>query len=349
MNNFIFGIIFLILALFGMVLRKTYFSVPLSELKRRAQKHEPHATQLYRAATYGNSLKSLLWLYTGLTSAISLILLARVLPVWIGIVIVGPLLWIVFWFLPASRTSRIGIWLTRIVTPFIAWLLNYVHPLLSRSADFVEHRYVAPKHTGLYERDDLLQLIQSQQTQPDSRITQEELAIVERTLTFDNYTVSDITTPRAQVKTILASDVIGPILIDELHKNAQDYVLVRETKKGPFVGTLAFKTLNIKSTGQVGNTMDSTVYYLHENDTLSEALHAFFVTNHPLFVVVNSFEEYVGIVSIEDILEKLMGHIPGDDFDQYTDPVAVAARHTKIEKPEETDEPAVKTEDEVVK
>lgn len=349
MNNVIFGVIFLILALFGMVLRKTYFSVPLSELKRRAQKHDARAVQLYRAATYGNSLKSLLWLYIGLTSAISLILLARVLPVWIGVLIVGPVLWVVFWLLPASRTSSVGMWLTRLATPFVAWLLNYLHPLLSRSADFVEHRYIAPKHTGLYERSDLLNLIRDQQEQPDSRITNEELDIVARTLNFDTYKVSDITKPRAKVKTVLASDVIGPVLIDELHKNTQDYVLVRASKKGPFVGTLAFNQLGIKSSGKVENSMDATVYYLHENDTLSEALHAFFVTNQPLFVVVNSFEEYVGIVSIENILEKLLGHIPGDDFDQYTDAAAVAARHTEVEKPNEVDETAVKTENEVVK
>jgi CBS domain containing-hemolysin-like protein len=94
--------------------------------------------------------------------------------------------------------------------------------------------------------------------------------------------------------------------------------------------------------------MEPTVYYLHENDTLSEALHAFFVTNHPLFVVVDSFEEYVGVVTIENILHTLLGHIPGDDFDQYTDSSAVAARHTKVEKPEQSSEPSVKTEDEVI-
>jgi CBS domain containing-hemolysin-like protein len=348
MTNLILGVIFLILALFGVVLRKTYFSLPLSELKRRARKHDTRAAQLYRAATYGNSLRSLLWLYIGLTSAISLTLLARELPVWLSVLVVGPVLWIVFFLLPASRTSGLGIWLTRIATPFVAWLLNYLHPLLSRSADFVERHYVAPKHTGLYERDDLLELIKDQQRQPDSRISTEELEIVERTLNFGNYTVSDIATPRAKVKTILASDVVGPVLIDELHKNAQDYVLVRETKKGPFVGTLAFNKLNIKSSGKVEDVMDTTVYYLRENDTLSEALHAFFVTNHPLFVVIDSFEEYVGIVSVENILHKLLGHIPGDDFDQYTSSAAVAARHSKIDKPEDSSETSVKTEDEVI-
>ena len=348
MNNFIFGIVFLILALFGIVLRKTYFSLPLGELKRRAQKHGSRDAKLYRAAAYGNSLRSLLWLYIGLTSAVSLILLARQLPVWLGILIVGPLLWIVFSLVPGSRSTKFGVALTRLATPLIAWILNFLHPLLSRGGDFVQQHFAEPKHTGLYEREDLLQLLEYQQSLPDSRISPEELEIVERALNFDRYKVSDVLSPRNHVKTVLVGDVIGPVLIDELHKNAQDYVLVRESKKGPFVGTLAFSKLSIKSSGQVRDFMDTTVYYLHENDTLSEALHAFFTTNHPLFVVVDSYEEYVGIVSVEHILNRLLGHIPGDDFDQYSDSAAVAARHTKVKKPEEATQPPVKTDDEVV-
>lgn len=348
MTNIILGILFLVLALFGMVLRKTYFSLPLSELKRRAQRHDSNAIQLYRAAAYGDSLRSLLWLYIGLTSALSLILLAKELPLWLGVLIIGPLLWVVFSLIPATRTTTLGLWLTRAATPTIAWMLNLLHPLLSNSSDFVRKHYVSPKSTGLYERDDLLQLIRSQHKQPDSRITKEELEIVERTLNFSTYQVSDILSSRSKVKTVLASDVIGPVLIDELHKNKQAYALVRETKKGPFVGTLAFDKLNIRSSGEVRDIMDSTVYYLHESDKLNEALHAFFVTNSPLFVVVDSFEEYVGIITIEDILQKLLGHIPGDDFEEYYSSVAVASRHKKANKSAMIDTQPVKTEDEVV-
>jgi len=305
MTNFIIAAIFLVFALLGIVLKKTYFSLPIRELKRRAQKQDKAAMQIYRAAAYGNSLQSLLWLFIGLTSAVSLILFAKQLPVWLGILIVGPLLWIVFSLLPSSRVSKFGMLLTRIVTPVVAWLLNLLHPLLNRSADFVEKRLVPPRHTGIYESEDLLRLIDHQRTLEDSRLSDEELDIVHRTLSFGSFKVSDILIPSSKVKTVLAGDVVGPVLIDELHKNSQDYVLVRETKKGEFVGTLAFAKLNLKSSGHVRDIMESTVYYLHENDSLSEALHAFFVTNHPLFVVVNKFEEYMGIVSIENVLRNL--------------------------------------------
>ena len=351
MKAFILPVVLLLLALAGVVVRKTYYALPVRELKRRAAKQDKLAVQLYRAVAYGNSLRVLLWLYIGLASAASLVLLARLLPIWVSLLIVGPLLWIAFSFVPASRTTRLGAGLTRLVTPLIAWLLNYLHPLLSRGADVVEKRYTAPDHTGLFEREDLLELVEKQQRQPDSRISDEELEIVKRALRFDDHKVRDIMTPRKRIKTVLADDTIGPILIDEVHKSGQDHVLVRESRKGEFVGTLAFKQLDIKSSGKVRDIMADTIYYLHENDPLSQALHAFFATNRSIFVVVNNFEECAGVLTIESVLKQLLGHIPGDDFDRHTDIVAVAARHTKADKPEEaeeTDETPVKTDDKVV-
>jgi CBS domain containing-hemolysin-like protein len=348
MTDTVLAIIFLLLALLGVVVRKTYYYLPRRELKRRAEKHDANAVQLYRAVAYGNSLRTLLWLYIGLTCAASLILLARQLPVWLSLLLVAPLLWVAFSLLPATRTTSIGLFLAKLATPPIAWLLNYVHPVFSRGADRVERRYTALNHTGLYEREDLLELIKRQHHQPDSRLTDEELEIVERTLSFDDYTISDIMTSRKKVKILLANDTVGPILIDEVHKSGQPYALVRESAKGPFAGTLLAHQLNLDSSGKVKDSMDSTVYYLHESDALGQALHAFFVTNSSLFVVVNNFEEYVGVLTIAAVLKQLLGHVPGDDFDQYADPATVAIRHVKPKKSAEADETPVKTEEEVL-
>lgn len=332
MSNIVYAVVFLLLSLGGVVVRKTYFRLPVRELKRRAERHDKTAQTLYRAVAYGNSLRGLLWLYIGLTAAAGLILLARELHIWVSLLIVGPLLWIAFSLVPASRTTGIGTWLAVTITPPIAWLLNYLHPLLNRGADAVESRYTAPAHTKLYEREDLIKLLERQQEQEDSRFTQEELEIAIRALSFDDHLVADIMVPRKKIKTVLAGDTLGPILINDLHKNGQEQVLVRDTAKGPFTGSLRFSQLGIESTGHVRDIMTSTVYYVHENDTLGEALHAFFVTNHPVFVVVNSEEEYVGVISAEDIIRQLVGHVPGDEFDQYSDPEAVAARHPAVRR-----------------
>jgi CBS domain containing-hemolysin-like protein len=352
MNNLVLAIIFLLLASAGVVVRKTYYYLPYLEMKRRAEKHDKMAANLYRVVAYGNSLSVLLWLYIGLTSAAGLALLSKQLSVWLSLIVIAILLWLAFSLVPATRITRAGVWLTQLITPIIAWILNYTYPLLNRGAKVVEMRYISGAHSKLFERSDLMDLLERQKFQEDNRLSEEELEIVKRALSFDEFKVRDVLTPRKSVKTILATDIIGPILIDELHKSGQDYVLVREKAKGQVIGTLAFSRLGIDSKGEVGDVMDRTVYYLHENDSLSEALHAFFVTNHAMFVVVDSSEDFVGIISVEDIIRHLMGHLPGDDFDQYADPAAVAARHPKASKDKvdspKSDETPVKTEEEVV-
>lgn len=355
MTSIIFAALLLLLAIGGVVVRKTYYYLPLNELKRQAEKHDHLASRLYTAVAYGSSLRAVLWLFIALTSAGGFVLLSREASPWLSFVTVIVILWAAYSWLPASRVTSFGARLTAAVTPPLTWLLNYLHPLFSRGTDIVEKRYTATLHTGLFERSDVIDLIERQQHQADNRLSEEELEIIKRALSFSDYKVNNVLTPRKAIKVVLAGDTIGPILIDELHKTGQDYALVRETPKGPFVGTLSLKRLTIQTQGQVKDVMDNTVYYVHENDVLSEALHAFFVTNHPMFVVVNSFEEYVGIVTVENVLHQLLGHVPGDDFDQYADLAAVAARHPRVKKSKKSEavakddeETSVKTDDKVV-
>jgi CBS domain containing-hemolysin-like protein len=338
MNSYLTALILLLLAVAGVVVRKTYYYLPAHELKRRAGHHDKLAGKLYPAVAYGDSLRGLLWIWIGLTTAGSFVLLINVAPTWLGFIAIVILLWVVNSWLPSSRVTRLGMQLAAFVTPPIVWLLNYLHRPISRGTATVQKRYTATAHTRLFEREDLLKLIEQQQNQPDNRLSEEELEIAKRALHFSDYKVSDVLTPRKKVKAALAEDTIGPVLIDELHKNGQGYLLVRESAKGDFVGTLAFKRLSLKSSGQVKNVMDKEVYYLHENDQLNQALHAFFKTNCPLFVVVNSSEEYVGIITIDNILRQLLGHTPGSDFESYHDVAAVAARHVKPKKVKKGDE-----------
>lgn len=343
MTNLILAVLFIGLAMLGTVLRKTYYQTPLHELKRRAERRDLTAEKLYRAAAYGDSLRGLLWLFIALTSSIGFVLLAReVSAIWLSVVIIMILFWIAFSWLPASKLSRLSIKITSDFTPMISWVLNYLHPVLRRSVGVAKKRYSAPAHTGIFEREDLIDLVEQQQVQDDSRLTDEELEIVKRALTFNEHTVSEIIISRKEIKTVLATDTVGPILIDELHKTGQPFVLVKDKPKGMVIGSLELSELGIHSTGTIADHMNDKIYYLHEQDTLSEALHAFYVTNHPIFVVVNNFEEYLGIVTIEAILNQLLGHIPGDDFDMYGDVKAIAGRH---DKPLETENPAIDAEE----
>ena len=56
-------------------------------------------------------------------------------------------------------------------------------------------------------------------------------------------------------------------------------------------------------------------------------------------MVVNGFEEIVGIVTIEDVLEQVLGKQIVDEFDKYEDLRAVAALQAKKDAVKHTHAP----------
>ncbi len=75
--------------------------------------------------------------------------------------------------------------------------------------------------------------------------------------------------------------------------------------------------------------MKSPVYYIKDTQTLQHALAAFLKTHHLLFVVVNEYRETVGVITLEDVLEVLLGQKIMDEFDAHEDLRKVAARNPK--------------------
>lgn len=345
MTMFLLAIFFLLLSIGGVIVRKTYSYKPLREVKRLAAKKDPFAVKVYPAVAYQGSLRLLLAVWIGLTSAEGFVLLARVATPLLSFVAVTLLVWAAFSWLPSSRITGVGARLTSLVTPAIVLVLGYLFPVLSRVNRLFHRRHTADTHptahTGMFERQDFIELLELQEHQADNRLSHEELEIAKRALSFDDFSVGDILIPRKKIKVVMSDDTLGPVLYAELHKNGQDHVLVRDEPKGEFTGTLDFRQVDINHTDKVSAVMSKKAYYLHERDPLSQALHAFFVTNEAVFIVVNGHEEYVGIVSIEAVLQQLLGHIPGEDFSEYASKGTVANRHIKPEPVEEPEEELV--------
>lgn len=345
MTEFLIAVFFLVLSLFGIALRKTYNYVPRKELKRQARDGDHVAGVLYRAVAYGPSLRLFLWLLIGISAAIGFILFARIAPPILAFPAVVGLLWYGFVWMPTARISSFGAGIVVAATPVVAWLLNYLHPLFYRVASYIQPRRAGMFHTGLYERDDLVELLELQRSLADSRISGEEIDMAVHALSFGERTVDEVMVPRRVVKMISAEDTIGPVLLDELFDSGHSRFPVYEERQDNIVATLYLRDLiDVKHGGKAGAVARREVYYVHEDQTLYQVLHAFIKTKHHLFIVVNSFEEYVGIITIEDVLEQVIGHKIEDEFDKYDDMRAVAGIHAKQEHDSRKQVPETVTE-----
>lgn len=331
-------------------LQRTYGSVPIPELKRRARTGDPIADRLFKAAAYGSSLRALLWsLIIGFTSLL-FIVVSKETASWFALTIIGGILWLGFVWLPAREATAAGIWMAQKTAPVFAKILQYINPYLIRVIEFVHRHHPVHFHTGLYDRTDLEQLFARQKVQADNRIDLQTLEIVEHALQFGSKTVAQILTPRRVVKAVSSADTTGPLLMDDLHKSGHSRFPVFGDTQDSIVGILYLRNLvKAKAGGTVQKTMTKQVCYVHEDQPLTEALQAILKTHQQLFIVVNSFEEYVGIVTIEDIMEAIVGQQIVDEFDEYEDLRAVAAKLAHAEHTDlATNQPTHKTIDEVI-
>lgn len=322
------GIILLAgITLLTISLQRSYGSLPVKELRKRARSGDVVAAALFKAAAYGSSLRALLWaLILGFGSLLFLIL-SKETAAWFAFLAIGFVLWFGFVWLPAREATRLSLWLAKQLAPLFAKLLEYLHPLFQKVSRFISRHRPVSVHTGLYDVEDLQDLFARQKVQSDNRIGQDVLAIVEQALSFGNKKVSDIVVPRRVVKAVSASDEIGPLLLDDLHKSGHSRFPVYDGKHDNIVGILFLRqAVRAKSGGSIQKSMSQQVCYVHEDQPLTEALQAILKTHQQLFVVVNSFEEYVGIITVEDVMEAAIGKQIVDEFDEYEDLRAVAAK-----------------------
>ncbi len=331
MSSFIFAILLLLLALLVLTLEKTYFYIPSRELKRMARGGDKVAQTLFTAEVYGGELKLVLWLITGLSAAGGMVLFARVAPLLFGFLVVMLVLWLAFLWIPRTRLTLVGTYLAMWCTPVVVRLVRLVHPVASYLA-FYAGRFPVGPHTGLYEREDIYELLRHQKRQNDNRISDQDLELLRKTLHFSDYHVRDIVVPRRRVKAVNVKDNIGPVLMDELHKNGHSRFPVYDTQPSNIVGTISIDdAVDLSKHGKIRDFYERRVAYVHENDSLEEALRALNETHQQLLVVVNSFNEYVGIVTLSDILQELLGEAIEGSFNQHDDRKAVAARHGQKE------------------
>ncbi len=179
---------------------------------------------------------------------------------------------------------------------------------------------------SLDSREDLQHLID----QSVGILTPNEKKLIVNGLSFSDRSVESVMTPRSVIDSIKKSEFLGPLMLDELHKTGHSRLPVYDGDIDHIVGILHLQsllTLDIKRSVTAEKAMESQVFYIRSDQTLQHALAAFLRTRHHLFMVVNEFRETVGLITLEDVMEALLGHRIIDEFDAHDDLRAVALRN----------------------
>ncbi|HEX3082572.1 MAG TPA: CNNM domain-containing protein [Candidatus Saccharimonadia bacterium] len=294
------------------------------ELKRKMALGDARAKRIYAVRKRGNLL--LVTLLVGNVAAISTLslfldsvtngVMAGILTTFL-ITVFGEIL-------PQAIFSRYAM----LLGSRTAWLVHIIififYPVAAPLA-WILDKALGEELPTMYSRKELMGILEEH---GGSTLKKDEERIARGALTFGDKTIRQIMTPRSMVTGIEQDKVLDAKTIEELRVSGYSRFPVYDESFDQVTGILYSQQLidpaiRGKAVLDVAN---KNVFFVNEDARLDHALNAFIKTKNHLFMVVNQFSEFVGIITIEDVIEEILGVEIVDEFDKYTNVRAVAEK-----------------------
>ncbi len=302
------GIVFITLIVVTSIRPVTY-PFGRAELKRRVARSAAEKIDLDRYAARAG-----LTTLFAVKRAVLLVLLGFLLVGllgWVNGVLLTILVAIVYPML--ARMSGVRSLGAKLYTSLEPTLLSFVRRFRKTILFFREPSLEVNRPTRrVYSTEDLADLIKHS----EDVIGPNERALVSSAMVFFDRKVSEIMTPRTAIKTIKHSEFLGPLVLDELHALGHSRLPVIDKDLDHVVGILHLRdllSLDIKRSVTAEKAMEKKVHYINQDDTLEQALAGFMKNRHHFYIVINNDHTTVGVLTLEDTLEALVGRKIGSN------------------------------------
>lgn len=290
------------------------------ELKRKASIGDRNAKRIYSIRKRGNLLLATLLIgNVGVNAALAIFLGSIAAGVMAGFIATG--LIVVFGeIIPQAVFSRFAIilgakfvWFMRII---IFILLPITYPIA-----WVLDKFLGKEIPAIYSKRELIKIIEEHEDSPDSDLKEDEERIIKGALTFSYKKVMEIMTPVVATVALNADRKIDQALIKYIAESAYSRFPVYEKSMNNIIGILYLKDLlGGKNLGKtVGEVADKEVLFVDDDRNLGYVFSAFLKTHKHLFMVVNEFGSFVGVVSMEDVIEEIIKSEIMDERDKHKD------------------------------
>lgn len=215
--------------------------------------------------------------------------------------------------LPKSIATRNNILISQIVIFPIFWLSILFYPLI-KFLDFIPKLTGKIKKTPTGTEEELMTFVEV--VEEEGEIKEEEKELIHNIFEFDDTNAYEIMTPRADMYVI---DVDEELRVGEIIKSGFSRIPVIRGDIDHVVGILNIKDLFMRQTTcseplNVRELMHPP-YFVPENKKLDSLLRQFKRRKSHLAIVVDEHGGVAGLITLEDVLEEIVGEI-SDETDK---------------------------------
>ena len=292
-------------------------SLDLNDLKRRSKLGDKYARRALEIRSKSHlTLASILFTNVAVISATSLVL-AEFLNGFVAGIVSTLLIVILGELIPQAFAVKYSVYAVSIFSPFLKLIVFLSYPI-SKPLELLLNKIVGSKHERLHTRHEL-GLIIADHLGDASELDDDEVEIVQNALQLSEKRVKEIMTPLSKVYYMLETDVIDGKKIDELKEENWSRIPIFNKDM-----TICDRFVVLKDLVDID--FDEQSYSLDEvkthkaktvgSMTALDTMFRKFIAARSHMMVVEKDDKIVGVVTIEDLIEEIVGHEIEDEGDE---------------------------------
>ena len=202
-------------------------------------------------------------------------------------------------------------------------------------------RFINPPMTESEQREEFDALVDT--AREEGTLDDGEYRIFKSIMNFSEIRVADIMTPRSVVFSVPSTKTVAEVaLLPELQMYSRFPVWEGDSIDGVIGYALTKDVLRAALDGRRNRTLDRLVRqanFIPDNATLEKALEQFLQGRQHMFVVVDEYGGIEGLVTMEDVLETMLGTEIMDEADRVVDlrDLAKSRRDKRVAEYQERD------------
>ena len=224
--------------------------------------------------------------------------------------------------------KTVGVVYARGLAPLIAlpltWVVSLFRPLIALTQQLTKLVWSGHQEQRISD-DELLTMVGLGLRSGDLQL--HEAQVIRNVLSLERRTAADVMTPRPVVLTLAAGTTVQDAAqVSELEKYSR--VPVYDGDPEELIGVVhkvdILKAVANDRFDTTLSTLMRSIHFVIETMPLDRLLRAFLERRQHVVAVIDEFGGFAGIVTLEDVLEELIGSEIVDEFDQVVDQRAFA-------------------------
>ncbi len=215
----------------------------------------------------------------------------------------------------------------------IEFLIKITFPFVWISARITNFISKGKKHTSDFSRDEIMAVVAM--GEKEGSIQQKESHLIENLLKLKNIKAKDIMTPRSVVVAFS-----GEMTVEDAIEDDRMYIHSRIPIYGDSIDNIIGVVLNQSILEESIEERDSTklkdivmkAHSVSENVPVSLLIDMFIKRKTHLFIVHDNYGQTDGVVTLEDVLEVILGVEIVDEMDEVEDMQLLAKNKSKMQK-----------------